>query len=149
MRLLIQRVSKASISIANKIVGRIDTGMLIMVGVGRRDSKSEAQWLANKCAGLRIFQDGSGKTNLSLLDVGGAALVISQFTLYADTSRGRRPSFINAEMPEKAESLVQHFTDSLTGHGVPVNHGHFGEDMQVALVNDGPMTIWIDRDPVS
>ena len=148
MRLLIQRVSQAKVSIAGEIVGRIETGMLIMVGVGRQDSKSEAEWLANKCAGLRIFQDEYGKTNLSLLDVGGAALVISQFTLYADTSRGRRPSFINAELPEKAEYLVQHFADALTRCGVSVNHGRFGEDMQVGLVNDGPMTIWINRDPV-
>ena len=149
MRLLVQRVSKASVSIAGEIVSHIDTGMLIMVGVGRQDSKAEARWLANKCAGLRIFQDRHGKTNLSLLDIGGAALVISQFTLYADTTKGRRPSFLNAELPEKAETLVQYFAERLTRHGILVNHGHFGEEMQVDLVNDGPMTIWIDRDPIT
>ena len=120
--------------------------MLVLVGVGRQDGEAEAQWLANKCAGLRIFEDRQGKTNLSLSDVDGAALVVSQFTLYADTRKGRRPSFIRAALPEKAEPLVQHFAEHLASRGVPVEHGRFGTDMKVTLVNDGPVTIWIERE---
>ena len=121
--------------------------MLVLVGVGRQDGEAEAQWLANKCAGLRIFEDRQGKTNLSLLDVDGAALVVSQFTLYADTRKGRRPSFIRAALPEKAETLVQRLAEHLASHGVSVEHGRFGAVMQVALVNDGPVTIWLEREP--
>ena len=145
MRLLIQRVSEASVSIAGEIVGRIGIGMLILVGVGQQDGEAEAQWLANKCAGLRIFEDSQGKTNLSLSDVDGSALVVSQFTLYADTRKGRRPSFIRAAVPEKAEPLVKRFAEQLVRNGVLVEHGRFGADMQVALVNDGPVTIWMER----
>lgn len=147
MRLLIQRVSEASVSIAGEVVGRIGAGMLILVGVGHQDSEAEVQWLAYKCAGLRIFEDSQGKTNLSVLDVGGAALVVSQFTLYAETRKGRRPSFIRAALPEKAEPLVQRFAEHLDSHGIPVEHGRFGAYMQVALVNDGPVTMWIEREP--
>jgi D-tyrosyl-tRNA(Tyr) deacylase len=147
MRLLIQRVSEASVSIAGEVVGCIGAGMLVLVGVGRQDGEAEAQWLANKCAGLRIFEDRQGKTNLSLLDVDGAALVVSQFTLYADTRKGRRPSFIRAALPEKAETLVQRLAEHLASHGVSVEHGRFGAVMQVALVNDGPVTIWLEREP--
>ena len=150
MRLLIQRVSEASVSIAGEVVGRIGAGMLILVGVGHQDSEAEVQWLANKCAGLRIFEDSQGKTNLSILDVGGAALVVSQFTLYADTRKGRRPSFIRAALPEKAEPLVQRFAEHLDdSHGIPVEHGQFGAYMQVKLVNEGPVTVWIEREPGS
>ena len=147
MRLLIQRVSEASVSVAGEVVGRIGAGMLILVGVGQQDGEAEAQWLANKCAGLRIFEDREGKTNLSLIDVDGAALVVSQFTLYADTRKGRRPSFIRAALLEQAEPLVRNFAERLANHGVPVEHGRFGADMQVALVNEGPVTIWIEREP--
>ena len=149
MRLLIQRVSEATVTIDGEIVARIGTGMLILVGVGHQDSEAEVQWLANKCAGLRIFEDSQGKTNLSILDVDGAALVVSQFTLYADTRKGRRPSFIRAALPEKAEPLVQRFTEHLDSHGIPVEHGQFGAYMQVALVNKGPVTLWIEREPGS
>ncbi|MBU37860.1 MAG: D-tyrosyl-tRNA(Tyr) deacylase [Anaerolineaceae bacterium] len=147
MRVLIQRVSEASVSVTGEVVGRIGAGMLILVGVGQQDGAAEAEWLGKKCAGLRIFKDSRGKTNLSLIDVDGAALVVSQFTLYADTRKGRRPSFIHAALPETAEPLVRHFAEYLASHGVPVEHGRFGADMQVALVNDGPVTIWIEREP--
>ena len=147
MRLLIQRVSEASVSIAGEVIGRIGAGMLILVGVGHQDSEAEVQWLANKCAGLRIFEDSQGKTNLSILDVDGAALVVSQFTLYAEIRKGRRPSFIRAALPEKAEPLVQRFAEHLDSHGIPVEHGRFGAYMQVALVNDGPVTMCIERKP--
>ena len=145
MRLLIQRVSKASVSVADTIVGKIDKGLLVLVGVGQKDSKSEVEWLARKTAQLRIFADANGKTNLSLSEVSGAALVVSQFTLYADTRKGRRPSFINAATSDIAEPLIEYFAKQLEGYGIPVKLGKFGADMQVALVNDGPVTIWMEH----
>ena len=145
MRLLIQRVSKASVSVADTIVGKIDNGLLVLVGVGQKDSKSEAEWLARKTAQLRIFADENGKTNLSLSEVSGSALVVSQFTLYADTRKGRRPSFINAANSDIAEPLIEYFAKQLEGYGIPVKLGKFGADMQVALVNDGPVTIWMEH----
>ncbi len=145
MRLLIQRVSKASVSVADTIVGKIDKGLLVLVGVGQKDSKSEAEWLARKTAQLRIFADANGKTNLSLSEVSGAALVVSQFTLYADTRNGRRPSFINAATSDIAKPLIEHFAKQLEGYGIPVKLGKFGADMQVTLVNDGPVTIWMEH----
>ncbi len=149
MRLLIQRVSKVSVSVADTIVGKIDKGLLVLVGVGQNDSKSEAEWLARKTAQLRIFADANGKTNLSLSEVSGAALVVSQFTLYADTRKGRRPSFINAATSDIAEPLIEYFAKQLEGYGIPVKLGKFGADMQVALVNDGPVTIWIEHNSKS
>ena len=149
MRLLIQRVSKASVSVADTIVGKIDKGLLVLVGVGQKDSKSEAEWLARKTAQLRIFADANGKTNLSLSEVSGAALVVSQFTLYADTHKGRRPSFINAATSDIAEPLIEYFAKQLEGYGIPVKLGKFGADMQVALVNDGPVTIWMEHNSKS
>ena len=149
MRLLIQRVSKASVSVADTIVGKIDKGLLVLVGVGQKDSKSEAEWLARKTAQLRIFADANGKTNLSLSEVSGAALVVSQFTLYADTRKGRRPSFINAAASDIAEPLIEYFAKQLEGYGIPVKLGKFGADMQVALVNDGPVTIWMEHNSKS
>jgi len=149
MRLLIQRVSKASVSVADTIVGQIDKGLLVLVGVGQKDSKSEAEWLARKTAQLRIFADANGKTNLSLSEVSGAALVVSQFTLYADTHKGRRPSFINAANSDIAEPLIEYFAKQLEGYGIPVKLGKFGADMQVALVNDGPVTIWMEHNSKS
>ena len=149
MRLLIQRVSKASVSVADTIVGKIDKGLLVLVGVGQKDSKSEAEWLARKTAQLRIFADANGKTNLSLSEVSGAALVVSQFTLYADTRKGRRPSFINAATSDIAEPLIEHFAKQLEGYGIPVKLGKFGADMQVTLVNDGPVTIWMEHNSKS
>ena len=149
MRLLIQRVSKASVSVADTIVGKIDKGLLVLVAVGQKDSKSEAEWLARKTAQLRIFADANGKTNLSLSEVSGAALVVSQFTLYADTRKGRRPSFINAATSDIAEPLIEYFAKQLEGYGIPVKLGKFGADMQVALVNDGPVTIWMEHNSKS
>ena len=149
MRLLIQRVSKASVSVADTIVGKIDKGLLVLVGVGQKDSKSEAEWLARKTAQLRIFADANGKTKLALSEVSGAALVVSQFTLYADTRKGRRPSFINAATSDIAKPLIEHFAKQLEGYGIPVKLGKFGADMQVALVNDGPVTIWMEHNSKS
>ena len=149
MRLLIQRVSKASVSVADTIVGKIDKGLLVLVGVGQKDSKSEVEWLARKTAQLRIFADANGKTNLSLSEVSGAALVVSQFTLYADTRKGRRPSFINAATSDIAKPLIEHFAKQLEGYGIPVKLGKFGADMQVTLVNDGPVTIWMEHNSKS
>ncbi|HCU81224.1 MAG: D-tyrosyl-tRNA(Tyr) deacylase [Chloroflexi bacterium] len=145
MRLLIQRVSKASVSVTDTIVGKIDKGLLVLVGVGQKDSKSEAEWLARKTAQLRIFADANGKTNLCLSEVYGSALVVSQFTLYADTRKGRRPSFINAATSDVAEPLIEYFAKQLETYGIPVKLGKFGADMQVALVNDGPVTIWMEH----
>lgn len=133
-------------SVAGAEVGRIAQGLLLLVGVGHGDTVAVADWLADRVSGLRIFEDDAGKTNLSLLDVGGSALVISQFTLYADTRKGRRPSFLPAAPPELAEPLVQRFADGLLAAGVAVQHGQFGAQMQVALVNDGPVTVWLERE---
>jgi D-tyrosyl-tRNA(Tyr) deacylase len=126
------------------VVGEIGTGLVILVGVGPGDTEAIAGDLARKAVDLRIFRDEAGRTNLSLLDVGGAALVVSQFTLYADTRRGRRPGFTNAASPDHAERLYAHFADALRALGVEVATGSFGAEMAVELVNDGPFTIWLD-----
>ena len=146
MRILIQRVSEASITVDGVEVGRIGEGLLLFVGIGHNDTKDEAKWMAFKTAGMRIFEDADGKTNLSLLDVGCEALVVSQFTLYADTRKGRRPSFIRAARPTQAEPLVRYFAEQLEVQGVPVQHGEFGAYMKVSLVNEGPLTIWVERE---
>lgn len=145
MRVLIQRVSEASVSVDGEIVGFIDQGVVALVGVTHSDTEEEAEWLARKVAGLRIFEDRDGKMNVGLLDAGGAALVISQFTLYADTSRGRRPSFVEAAPPEIAEPLVDHFAQKLRDHHVMVKEGVFGAMMMVEIHNDGPVTIMLER----
>jgi D-tyrosyl-tRNA(Tyr) deacylase len=144
VRLLIQRVSSARVIIANQPVASIGGGLLILLGVGHGDTQAQARALAEKTAHLRIFEDDAGKTNHSLLDTGGAALVVSQFTLYADTRRGRRPSFTDAAPPETASPLVDHFAAHLRALGVPAQTGQFGAHMQVELVNDGPMTILLE-----
>lgn len=144
MRVVLQRVSRASVSVDGAVVGAIDLGLLILVGVADGDSPSQAEALARKVAGLRIFADSEGRFNESLLDVVGAALVISQFTLHANVRRGRRPSFISAARPELAEPLVEHFAESLRAQGVPVQTGEFGAMMSVELINDGPFTVVID-----
>lgn len=146
MRVLIQRVTQASVSVAGVELGRIARGLLLLVGVGHGDTVAVADRLADRVVGLRIFEDNAGKTNLSILDAGGSALVISQFTLYADTRKGRRPSFMPAAPPELAEPLVQRFAAGLQAAGVAVQQGQFGAQMQVALVNDGPVTIWLERE---
>ena len=145
MRALIQRVSRASVSVDGSVVGAIDRGLVVLVGVTHGDSEEEADWLARKIAGLRIFEDQEGKMNVGLLDAGGEALVVSQFTLYADASKGRRPSFVDAAPPEVAEPLVAYFADALRGYRVPVEEGVFGAMMMVEIHNDGPVTIMLER----
>jgi len=147
LRTVIQRVRRASVTVNGEVVGSIDHGLLILVGAAPTDTDAEAQWLAEKIAVLRIFEDDNGKFNRSLLDVGGSALVVSQFTLYADASQGRRPSFIKAAQPEIAEPLILRFVEFLRKAGVPrVETGRFGAMMLVDLQNDGPTTILLDRE---
>jgi D-aminoacyl-tRNA deacylase len=145
MRALIQRVARGSVSVDGSVIGRVGAGLVILLAVTHEDTVREAQWLADKTAGLRIFTDGAGKMNLSLLDVHGGALVISQFTLYANAQRGRRPSFIAAARPEHAAPLCDAFVASLRAAGVAdVQTGAFGADMQVEIHNDGPVTLMLD-----
>jgi D-aminoacyl-tRNA deacylase len=146
MRLLIQRVSRASVTVNEQTISSIGNGLLILLGVGHNDTEQQAAFLAEKAANLRIFEDEQGKTNLSVLDVGGEAIVVSQFTLYADTRKGRRPSFIDAALPAVAAPLVEHFADLLRGHGVPTQTGQFGAHMLVEIHNNGPVTIWLEKE---
>lgn len=145
MRAVVQRVRRGSVAIDNRVYAHIDRGLVILLGVGEDDRNQDARWLAEKIAVMRIFEDEKGKSNLSLIDVGGEALVVSQFTLYADTSRGRRPSFIKAAPPEIAEPLVAHFASHLRQQGVRVQTGSFGAHMLVEIENDGPVTILLER----
>ncbi len=144
MRALIQRVTKGTVRVDDEIVGAIAAGLVILLGVGDTDTTDDADFLAQKIIGLRIFGDEAGKFNLSLLDSGGAALVVSQFTLYADARKGRRPSFIHAAPPEQAEQLVEYFATVLQQAGVTVATGRFRSQMAVEIHNDGPVTIWLD-----
>ncbi len=144
MRAVIQRVSEASVTVDGQVVGAIGRGLLILLGVSHTDTATDAALLADKIAQLRIFSDQEGKFNLSVLDVGGETLVVSQFTLYADTRKGRRPSFTAAARPEIAAPLVDAFVDALRAHNLRVATGVFGAMMQVALINDGPVTLVID-----
>ncbi len=145
MRVLIQRVSKASVTVDQQTISSIGKGLLILLGVGHGDGEEQATFLAEKTANLRIFEDEQGKTNLSILDVKGEAIVVSQFTLYANTQKGRRPSFIEAALPDVAEPLVNRFVELLRGHGVPTQTGKFGAHMEVEIHNDGPVTIWLEK----
>jgi D-aminoacyl-tRNA deacylase len=145
MRALLQRVSKASVTVEGQTISTIGKGLLILLGVGHGDGEEQAKYLAEKTANLRVFEDELGKTNLSILDVNGEAIVVSQFTLYADTRKGRRPSFIDAALPGVAEPLVSRFAELLRGHGVPTRTGKFGAHMEVEIHNDGPVTIWLER----
>lgn len=145
MRLLIQRVSQASVTINQQTISKIGKGLLILLGVGHNDGEGQVQFLAEKVANLRIFEDEGGKTNLSILDVKGEAIVVSQFTLYADTRKGRRPSFIDAALPDIAAPLVDRFIELLRGLGVPTQAGQFGAHMEVEIHNDGPVTIWLEK----
>lgn len=145
MRTVIQRVSRASVSVDGKIVGEIGRGVVVLVGVTHGDGREQADWLAEKIAGLRIFEDAAGKMNLGLTEIGGAALVVSQFTLYADARKGRRPGFTDAAPPEVAEPLVDYFAQALRAQGVPVATGVFGAHMLVEIHNDGPVTILLER----
>jgi D-tyrosyl-tRNA(Tyr) deacylase len=145
MRILIQRVSQASVTVDGQTISKIGKGLLILLGIGHNDGEAEATFLSEKVANLRIFEDEAGKTNLSVLDVKGEVIVVSQFTLYANTSKGRRPSFIEAALPEVAEPLVDRFAELLRGHGVPTQTGKFGANMSVEIHNDGPVTIWLEK----
>jgi len=145
MRALIQRVSKASVTVDQQIISQIGKGLLILLGIGHDDGEEQAAYLAEKTAKLRVFEDEIGKTNLSVLDVKGEAIVVSQFTLYADTRKGRRPSFTDAALPDLAEPLVDRFAELLRGHGIPVQTGSFGAHMVVEIHNDGPVTIWLEK----
>jgi D-tyrosyl-tRNA(Tyr) deacylase len=152
MRALLQRVSNASVTVddqrsspADKVISRIGKGLVLLLGIGHGDGEEQAAFLAEKVANLRIFEDEQGKTNLSILDVKGEAIVVSQFTLYADTRKGRRPSFTDAALPDVAEPLVERFVELLRGHGVPTQTGQFGAHMQVEIHNDGPVTVWLEK----
>lgn len=145
MRALIQRVSKASVTVEGQTISSIGKGLLILLGIGHGDGEEQAKFLAEKVANLRIFEDAQGKTNLSIRDVKGETLVVSQFTLYANTVKGRRPSFIEAALPDLAEPLVNRFVELLRGHGVPALTGKFGAHMEVEIHNDGPVTIWLEK----
>ena len=144
MRALVQRVTEARVAVDGEVVGEIGPGLLILVCAMAGDAEAEADRLAPKIAKLRIFRDDEGRMNRSVIDTGGAALVVSQFTLAADTSRGNRPGFSTAAPPDQGEALVRRFAASLETLGVEVAHGRFGADMAVSLVNDGPVTIWLD-----
>lgn len=144
MRALVQRVTAARVDVAGATIGEIGQGFLVLVCAMRGDTEAEADRLAAKIAKLRIFRDDEGRMNRSLRDIGGAALVVSQFTLAADTSRGNRPGFSNAAAPEDGERLYEYVAAQIQGHGIPVATGLFGADMAVSLTNDGPVTIWMD-----
>jgi D-tyrosyl-tRNA(Tyr) deacylase len=144
VRIVLQRVVRASVTVDGAEVASIGAGFLLFVGVGREDDDGDAEYLASKIVGLRIFKDADGKTNDDLAAVGGAALVVSQFTLFADTRKGRRPSFVYAADPQRAAELVERFATELEGRGVSVGRGVFGAEMAVALVNDGPFTLIFD-----
>ena len=137
-------MTRAEVRVNRKLVSAIDHGLVILVGVGHGDSEAEAQTMASRAVDLRIFRDEEGRTNLSLIDVGGAVLAVSQFTLFADTRKGRRPSFLDAAPPELGNELYEKFCAAVEARGVTVGRGIFGAEMQVELVNDGPMTIWLD-----
>jgi D-tyrosyl-tRNA(Tyr) deacylase len=144
LRALVQRASSASVAVEGEVLGRIETGLVVLLGVGHRDEEATAAKLADKVARLRVFEGREGRMDRSLLDVGGAALCVSQFTLYGDTRRGLRPSFTDAAEPERAEHLYRVFCERLRARGVPVETGRFGARMAVSLVNDGPVTLLLE-----
>jgi D-tyrosyl-tRNA(Tyr) deacylase len=146
MRAVVQRVKCARVDVAGRAVGQIGNGLLVFLGVGQEDSEEDSKYLANKIAHLRIFSDERGLMNLSVIESGGAALVVSQFTLWANCIKGRRPSFTRAASPERAKDLYEHFIQSVRAVGVPVASGVFQEMMEVHLINDGPVTILVDSE---
>ena len=146
MRALIQRVSRASVHVDGEKVAGIGLGFLVLLGVADEDGEAEAAWLARKIAGLRLFEDDAGKMNLGLEDVGGSVLAVSQFTLYGDARKGRRPSFTRAAAPAQAQELYERFCALLAAQGVPVEKGVFQAHMEVSLVNDGPVTLWLEQE---
>lgn len=145
MRVLLQRVDRAEVRVDGRSTGRIDRGYLLLLGITHDDDEARLVWMAEKVAGLRLFSDAEDKMNLSLADVGGAVLVVSQFTLYGDAAKGRRPSFIDAARPEVAIPLYERFIALLRDRGLTVATGEFGAMMQVELINDGPVTLWLER----
>lgn len=144
MRAVLQRVCRARVVVADEVVGQIERGFLILLGVARGDGPAQVEWLADKVAGLRAFEDDEGKMNRDVTEVGGSVLVVSQFTLYGDCRKGRRPSFIDAAAPDEAIPLYESFVNAIKARGVPVATGRFGAMMQVELVNDGPVTLILD-----
>ncbi|MBN2470246.1 MAG: D-tyrosyl-tRNA(Tyr) deacylase [Anaerolineae bacterium] len=147
MRVVLQRVSRGSVTVEGSVVGAVENGFVALVGVTHDDTEAQAELLARKTAHLRVFEDEAGKLNRSVLDVGGGVLVISQFTLYADARKGRRPAFIDAARPEQAEPLVRHFAERLRAHGIrQVAQGVFGAMMTVEIINEGPVTILLDTE---
>ncbi|MGH2582675.1 MAG: D-aminoacyl-tRNA deacylase [Anaerolineales bacterium] len=146
MRALVQRVRSASVSVDEKQIARIGKGLVVLLGVGHADGESQARYLSEKIANLRIFEDDDGKMNRSLLEIGGEALVVSQFTLHADTAKGRRPAFVDAAAPELAKPLVARFAELMAEQGVNAKLGQFGAHMLVEINNDGPVTIWLEKD---
>ncbi|PJD97247.1 MAG: D-tyrosyl-tRNA(Tyr) deacylase [Parachlamydia sp.] len=147
MKLVVQRVSQAKVEVEGKTVGAIGPGVVVLIGITHDDTTNQAIWLANKLINLRIFEDAEGKINQSLLEINGQALIISQFTLYADCSGGRRPSFTQAARPELAKQLYEKFIEEVQKGGVKVQTGIFGAEMQVSLLNDGPVTLILERSP--
>ena len=145
VRVVVQRVACASVTVDGREVGAVERGLVVLVGIASGDGDEAVAWMADKVAGLRVFPDDDGKMNRSLLEIGGGALVVSQFTLYGDATRGRRPSFLDAAPPEAAEPIYQRFVEALRGRGVPVATGVFGATMAISLVNDGPVTLVIER----
>ena len=145
MKLVVQRVKNAKVDVDGKTVGRIEKGFLVLLGVTHTDTKETADYLVKKLCNLRVFEDENGKMNLSLKDVDGKLLIVSQFTLYADCSGGNRPSFVNAAKPEFANELYEYFCDKCKGNGIEVEKGIFGADMKVSLLNDGPVTIILEK----
>jgi len=145
MRVLLQRAARAEVSVESTVIGRIDRGVVLFVGFTHTDSEEQLVWMADKIVGLRIFPDDEDKMNRSIADVAGAVLVVSQFTLYGDASKGRRPSFVDAARPDVAVPLYERFIALLRERKVPVETGAFGATMQVELLNDGPVTLWLDR----
>ncbi|MEP7273375.1 MAG: D-aminoacyl-tRNA deacylase [Acidobacteriota bacterium] len=146
MRVVLQRVKEARVTVAGRLIGEIGHGMVLLVGIGHSDSAEEVSVLADKVANLRVFADAEGRSNLSALDVGAEVLVVSQFTLFADCRKGRRPSFTDAARPELAAPLIELFCEKLRGLGMKVATGEFQADMQVEICNSGPLTIWLDTD---
>ena len=145
MRALLQRVSRAEVRVAGRITGRIENGLLVFVGFTNSDGEEQVAWMVDKVVGLRIFGDAEGKMNLAVADVNGAVLVVSQFTLYGDGQKGRRPSFIDAARPEQATPLYERFCALIRARGIRTETGEFGAMMEVELVNDGPVTLWLER----
>jgi D-aminoacyl-tRNA deacylase len=147
MRAVLQRVTQARVIVDAEVVGQVGTGLLVLLGVTHADTMENAKWLADKIAGLRIFNDDAGRMNRSVTDVGGEVLIVSQFTLYGDSRKGRRPSFIDAAPPEIAIPLYEAFIDTVKSHGIITATGRFGATMQVDLINDGPVTLILDSNP--